>query len=93
LIFNTKKIDHPKSRTQLLNEMIENRDKIMSEVLVNLNSIVYLLKRQQKFSPGGISRIADWELFSKKIHVGFPEGYKFRYILEKMDETKDIFGL
>jgi len=93
LIFKTKKISDPISRSYLLKTLLENRNNIMAEVLINLNSIVAMLKRLQKFNPPGKSRIADWELFGKKIHVGFPEGMIFRFILEKMNKEKDRFTL
>jgi hypothetical protein len=65
----------------------------MAEVLINLNSIVSTLKRLQRYNPPGKSRIADWELFGRKIHLGFPENPTFRLILDKMNVEKDRFSI
>ena len=71
----------------------QDRNKIMEEVLINLNIIVNLLRRLKDYTPSGSSRIADWELFGKKIHTSLPELFQFRLILDKMNEQKDKFTL
>ncbi|MFX0092912.1 MAG: hypothetical protein ACFFBD_14230 [Candidatus Hodarchaeota archaeon] len=93
ILFNTKKIDHPKSKTYLFNSIEEKRNEIFEEILVNLNSIVQLLKSQTDFSPECISRIADFELFGRKIAPGLDTDINFISIIEKMNASKDIFGI
>ncbi len=93
LIFNTKKIQRPISKSVMLQALKQDRNKIMEEVLINLNIIVKLLCRLKDFSPSGVSRIADWELFGKKIHTALPEQFEFNWILDKMNEQKDRFTI
>jgi len=92
LLFYTEKITKVISRSYLFKTLSENRDKIMSEIIINLNSIIKLLKIQKEHNPSGKSRIADFELFIKKIARGY-ENLFFRVILDKMTTTKDIFAL
>lgn len=92
LLFNMQKINRPKSKSILFKSIAENRNKIIAEILINLNSIINLLKCQQNYVPDCISRIADWETFGRKV-AGFPGGAVFRTIMEKMNEEKDKFGL
>jgi hypothetical protein len=93
LLFYTRKINRPKSRAYLFKGIKENRNKIMAEVLLNLNSIVKLLKIYQNFVPDCISRIADWEMFGRKVVPGFSWALMFRGIFEKLNTEKDKFGL
>lgn len=44
LLFNTQKIDDPISRSELVESLMENRSAIMTEILVNANSIIKRLK-------------------------------------------------
>jgi len=92
LLFHTKKIAKVVSRSYLFKILSENRDKIMSEVLINLNTIIKLLKTQKEYNPSGKSRIADFELFIKKVARGY-ENLFLRAILDKMTTTKDIFAI
>lgn len=93
LLFNTKKIDRPKSKSLLFDDIRINRDKIMTEVLINLNLIVELLKSKHHYRPDCISRIADWEVFGRKVAVGFPWGHWFRELTQQMNEEKEMFSL
>lgn len=93
LLFNTMKISRPKPKRDLYRAIEEYRNKIMAEVLVNLNTIIELLKSQETYSPECISRIADWEAFGRKVNVGFPWGFYFRFIMESMNEEKDKFAI
>ena len=92
ILFNTKKITKALSRSYLFKTLSENRDKMMSEVLINLNSIIKLLKMQKEYNPPGKSRIADFELFTKKISRDY-ERSLLRVTSEDMTTTKDIFTL
>lgn len=92
ILFNTKKITKALSRNYLFKTLSENRDKMMSEVLINLNSIIKLLKMQKEDNPPGKSRIADFELFIKKISRDY-ERSLLSVISEDMTTTKDIFTL
>ena len=93
LLFNTKKIDRPISSSHLFKTLMENRDSIISEVLVNLSSIVKMLKIQSTFVPRCTERIADWETFVRKVAGGITWPYMFGAIMEKMNAEKDRFGL
>jgi len=93
LLFYTRKINRPKSRAYLFKGIRENRDRIMSEVLVNLNSIIKLLKIFQDHTPDCISRIADWEMFGRKVAPGFSWALMFQGIFEKLNAEKNKFGL
>lgn len=92
LLFNTKKIKKVISRSYLFKTLNENRNKLMAELLINLNSIIKLLRVQKDYNPSGKSRIADFELFIKKIARGY-EGLLLRAVSEKMTTVKDIFAL
>jgi len=92
LLFNTEAVKNPRSRSALFRELRENRGKILAEVLVNLNSIIKLLRKKADWNPPGIFRIADWELFGKKIHSEKTMDY-FISLLEKMNKEKSKFGL
>lgn len=72
ILFNTEKITERIQKEKFYRDIEENRDKIMAEVLVNLNSIIELLKKQKGYSPGCTFRVADWETFGRKICVGLP---------------------
>ncbi len=92
LLFNTEKVKNPKSRNFLLNELKKNRNNIWAEFLINLNSIVKLLKQKSEWNLPCILRIADWELLSRKIHS--QESVKnFVGILRKMIREKSKFSL
>ena len=88
LLFNTQKIGKPKSRSSLFGTLLATRDAIMTEVLTNLNTVVKILRRYKDFEPRCISRIADWEVFGRKV-CGFPARFTFRLVLQMMNEKKD----
>jgi hypothetical protein len=95
LLFNTKKIDNPISRSSLFGGLLENRNAIMTEVLTNLNTVVFMLACEgvEKREPlRCISRIADWETFGRKICNG-PAGFLFRLVMQNMNEKKDRFTI
>jgi len=64
----------------------------MTEVLVNLKTVVKILKQHKDFEPRCISRIADWEVFGRKA-CNFPARFIFRLVLQKMNEKKDKFAI
>ncbi len=92
LLFNTEKVKAPISRSALNRRILDNRGQIWTELLVNLNTIVNLLKQKTKWNPPGIFRIADWELFGKKVHSEKSSSY-FVDLLRKMNKEKSRFGL
>ena len=92
ILLNTELIREPKSRSALFKEVADSRDMIMTEVLVNLNSIVRLLRRNSDWNPPCVFRIADWELLGKKMHRP-NEQNRFVQILQKMNKAKSRFGL
>jgi len=92
LIFNTKKIKAAKGRAHLFNTLLAHRGDLWGEMLTNLNAIVALLKQRADWNPAGIFRMADWELFGKKIHSEKSMTH-FVGLLEKMNKEKSKFGL
>ncbi|MFC2163623.1 hypothetical protein ACFLT2_01350 [Acidobacteriota bacterium] len=92
LLFKTKKIDQPMSRAMLFQGLLDNRDRVMAETLVNLNTIVELLRIQRDGIPQCTSRIADWETFGRKIWGG-TAGLAFQQICQKQNVEKEEFGL
>ena len=93
LLFNTEKIGSPIPRSVLFSSLLANRDAIMTEVLVNLNSVVKILGLNKGFEPRCISRIADWEMFGRKVCNWFPERFLFRLVMQSMNEKKDKFAI
>lgn len=93
ILFNTEKITERIQKEKFYRDIEENRDKIMAEVLVNLNSIIELLKKQKGYSPKCTFRVADWETFGRKICVGLPWGLYFKLIMDVMNVEKDKFAL
>jgi hypothetical protein len=101
LLFSTQKIDSPISRSELTESLLRNRSAIMTEVLVNLNSIVKRLRAEEKrkrdlgeaWQPARcFSRLADWETFGRAI-CGFASGFQFRLAIQLMNEKKDKFAI
>lgn len=92
IIFNTAKVTEPKSKSVLFGEILSQRKRIWEELLVNLNSAVRLLNARRGWNPPGIFRIADWELFGKKLHndIQMP---RFVDLLRKMNREKADFSL
>jgi hypothetical protein len=93
ILFNNEKITHRIQKDKFYRDIEENRDRIMAEVLLNLNSIIELLKRQKGWSPRCTFRVADWETFGRKVCRGFPWGLYFKLIMDVMNEEKDKFAL
>ncbi len=93
ILLNTQKIEEVIPKRELYKDIEENRDKIMTEVLVNLNSIVALLNKQKDYKPRCISRMADWEAFGKKVNRWFHWASYFRSIMEALASEKDKFAL
>lgn len=92
ILLNTELVREPMSRSTLFKELDDNREMIMTEILVNLNSIVRSLRRTADWNPTCIFRIADWELFGKRVHS--PRNREnFINILKKMNKEKSKFGL
>lgn len=93
LLLKTKKITKIKSRTSLLQELNDNRDAILTETLINLNTIVKILKKEKDNIPECVSRTADWETFGRKIWCDFSGRTAFTTLLERQNEEKDYFSL
>lgn len=101
LLFSTQKIDNPISRSELIDSLLQERSAIMSEILVNLNSIVKKLRveKARKHGRGDgwqpikcFSRLADWETFGRTI-CSFGSGVKFQLAIQLMNDKKDRFTL
>jgi hypothetical protein len=92
ILLSTELIREPMSRSALFKEVADNREMIMTEVLVNLNSIIRLLRRRDEWNPPCVFRIADWELFGRKVHNARNQN-EFIEILKKMNKEKSKFGL
>lgn len=94
LIFKTKKIgDARRSRHNLHEELYQNRNRILTEVLLNLKYIIQALSRLRDYSPYVPERIADWGLFGMKIVPRDIWSLWFRQILGRMKEVKEEFVL
>jgi len=97
LLFSTQKIDHPISRSDLMDPMLTARSAILTEVLVNLNSVIALLwlaEAQRKENPiQCISRLADWETLGRAICGQGSALYQFCYALDLMNEKKDALAI
>ena len=92
ILFNNEKITDRIQKEKFYRDIEENRDRIIAEVLVNLNSIIELLK-SQKHSPICTFRVADWETFGRKVCIGLPWGLYFKFIMDVMNKEKDKFAL
>jgi len=92
ILLSTELVREPMSRSALFKEVAVNREMIMTEVLVNLNSIIRLLRRRDEWNPPCVFRIADWELFGRKVHNARNQN-EFIEILKKMNKEKSKFGL
>ena len=95
LLFNTKEITQSLGRSYLWGSLRENRDRIMTEVLVNLNTIVRILKdrKGKPESPCSCRMIADWESLVKKTCSVFPESLFLLQCMLKMRDRKSFFAL
>jgi rubredoxin len=95
LLFNTKEITQSLGRSYLWGSLRENRDQIMTEVLVNLNTIVRILKdRKGKPEPPCSCRmIADWESLVKKMCPTWPAKLLLLQCMLKMKDRKSFFAL
>jgi len=93
LLFNTKKITRRIQPEKFHRDIEQARDAIWEELLVNLNSIIHLLRSQRNYSPPCVFRVADWETFVRKICVGYPWEEYYNNIAEKMNIEKDKFTL
>ena len=95
LLFNTKEITQALGRSSLWKSLMENRERILTEVLMNLNTIVRILKTQRNAPqlPCACRMIADWESLAKKICSASPENLLLRQCLLKMSARKSFFAL
>ena len=95
LLFNTKEITQSLGRSYLWGSLRENRDRILTEGLVNLNTIVKILKglRGKPELSCSCRMIADWESLVKKICLEGPENFLLRLCMLKMSARKSIFAL
>ena len=95
LLFNTKELTRALGRSSLWRSLMHNRDQILTEVLVNLNTIVRILKSQRNALelPGTCRMIADWESLAKKICSASPENLLLRQCMLKMSARKSFFAL
>ena len=92
LLFKTTKIENRRGKSDLLEELRKNRETIMSEVLINLNSIICNLKQKRTKKLTCIFRIADFETFGRKVHDENGEK-EFVSLLDKMNRVKGDFSL
>jgi len=92
ILLSTEVVREPMSRSALFKELADNREMIMKEVLINLNSIIRMLRRNSDWNPPCVFRIADWELFGRKVHNAENRN-EFVETLKKMNKEKSKFGL
>ena len=65
----------------------------MTEITVNLNSIIKILKRHKGWHPDCSFRIAAWETFGRKVTRGSAWEPYYKCIIEEMNRAKDLFTL
>jgi len=92
IILDTEKIQNPKSRSALFDEIMNHREEIWSEILINLNLIVRLLNEKRDWVPECVFRIADWDTFAMKIHNESGQGC-LKDLLTKMNKKKERFAI
>jgi len=98
LLFTTQKIDRPISRSALMDPLVRARGAILTEALVNLQSIIKLLliAESQGETIGAtrcVSRLADWETFGRAICSRGSALLQFIDGLERMNEKKDELAI
>lgn len=68
LLFNTKGLTSVRPEEELWRPIFEDRDRLMTEILVNLKSVVALIQRYRRFSPENPPNItASWASFAQKV--------------------------
>ena len=93
LLFDTKKLRETIPKEELYGDIRNNWEKIMEEVLVNLNAIVALLREAKDYKPRCISRLADWEGFGMKVSDWQHGETYFHSMMKAMGAKKDEFAL
>ena len=93
LIFYTKEIEAPLSRNFLLKSLLENRNRIMTEVITNLNTVVKILKTLRDEEVPCIMRIADWESLGRKMCCRSFEKAWLARCISLMNTCKGDFAL
>ena len=89
LLFNTKALTKVTEPPILWRPLLEKRNKIMTEVLVNLQSIVAMLWSYREFDPENPLNItATWSSFGQKITSWFGSRLMFRKTIAKMVRKK-----
>jgi hypothetical protein len=94
LMFATKKVDSPIAKSKLYGDIEEHRNSLMAEILINLNSVVKLLRASRgEMNMRCVSRVADWEMFGRRICRSFPWRFYFVELMEMMNTEKSRFSL
>ena len=93
LLFKTAEIEKPLSRSHLLGTLLENRNKIMTEVITNLNTVVKILKNLRGVEFPCVTRIADWESLGQKMCRCGEEADWFMECMGRLKKSKGVFAL
>jgi hypothetical protein len=93
LIMKVERYETFRAEKALLDEVLQNRDRIMSEVVRHLQRVVQALQAEQEADDSGIFRMADFAAFAMKVarHAGIET--QMKAIFEKLTSEQSAFAL
>jgi DNA primase catalytic core len=92
LLFRVNRLEKFRKESEILDEILSNRDNLWSELLDDLNLIVKALKEDKERFVSGF-RLADWADLGWRIAKTKGAGNTFIKLLEKMDVAQSEFLL
>jgi hypothetical protein len=93
LIMKVKRFESFRSEKALLAEVIQNRDRLMSEVIHHLQEIVRALRDGRDADDSGIFRMADFADFSMKVARAAGVENELQEIFRKLNQEQSSFTL
>jgi hypothetical protein len=93
LIMKVERHETFRAEKALLDEVLQNRNQIMSEVVRHLQRVVQALRAEQDADDSGVFRMADFATFAMKVarHVGIER--QMKAIFEKLMSEQSAFAL
>jgi hypothetical protein len=93
LIMKVERYETFRAEKALLDEVLQNRNQIMSEVVRHLQRIVQALRAEQDADDSGIFRMADFAEFAMKVarHAGIET--QMKAIFKKLTSEQSAFAL